>query len=176
MPNPASISLVFFAGLIIDARPDLSALAPSDALIPPSFIAVIKNARSSTDPPSCLTTGPAFGIAIVKSSIERTVWFSTALRKLIFCANCSADIPKAFCKEIVVSRACCCSTCPSTASFVAEITCAVRLLPVRPIAAAEAAMSIVSLAATPYFVNSLPNLWISATALFVESPVVVMSP
>ena len=80
IPRPASISLAFLDGLIIEARPDLSALAPSDALIPPSFIAVMKNAKSSTDPPSCFTTGPAFGIAIVKSSIERTVWFSTALR------------------------------------------------------------------------------------------------
>ena len=96
-------------GLIIDARPDFNALAPSDALIPPSFIAVRKNARSSTFPPSCLTTGAALGIAIVKSSIERTVWFSTAFKKLIFCANSSADKPKAFCNEIVVSSACCCS-------------------------------------------------------------------
>ena len=110
MPISARNSLVFFAGLMMDASPDLSALAPSDALIPPSFIAVIKNARSSTDPPSCFTTGPAFGIAIVKSSIDKTVWFSTAFRKLIFCASCSDDIPKAFCKEIVVSSACCCST------------------------------------------------------------------
>ena len=80
-------SLAFLDGLIKDARPDLSALAPSDALIPPSFIAVRKNAKSSTDPPSCFTTGPAFGIAVVKSSIDTTVWFSTALRKSIFPAN-----------------------------------------------------------------------------------------
>ena len=110
IPRPARNSLVFFAGLIIEARPDLSALAPSDALIPPSFIAVMKNARSSTDPPSCFTTGPAFGIAIVKSSIERTVWFSTALRKLIFCASSSDARPNAFVNDIVVSSACCCST------------------------------------------------------------------
>ena len=97
-------------GLINDARPDLSALAPSDALIPPSFIAVRKNARSSTEPPSCLITGAAFGIATVKSSIESSVWFSTALRKLIFFASSSLDKPNALCKEIVVSSACCCST------------------------------------------------------------------
>ena len=107
IPSPASISAAFLEGLIIEARPDLSALAPSDALIPPSFIAVMKNARSSTSPPSCLITGAAFGIAIVKSSIDKTVWFSTALRKLILLASCSEDIPKAFCKDIVVSRACC---------------------------------------------------------------------
>ena len=176
IPRSARNSLVFFAGLIIEARPDLSALAPSEALIPPSFIAVIKNARSSTEPPSCFTTGPAFGIAIVKSSIERTVWFSTALRKLIFCASCSEETPKAFCKEIVVSSACCCSTCPRTESLVAWITCASRALPCIPIAAAVAAISIVSFIAIPYFVNSLPSLWISATALFVASPEVVMSP
>ena len=107
IPRPASISDAFLEGLIIDASPDLSALAPSDALIPPSFIAVRKNARSSTDPPSCFTTGAAFGIAIVKSSIDKTVWFSTALRKLILVASCSEDIPNAFCRDIVVSNACC---------------------------------------------------------------------
>ena len=53
MPNPCINSLAFALGLIIEARPDLSALAPSDALMPPSFIAVRKNARSSTLPPSC---------------------------------------------------------------------------------------------------------------------------
>ena len=87
IPNPASISLAFLVGLINDARPDLSALAPSEALIPPSFMAVKKKARSSTSPPSCWITGPAFGIAIVKSSIETTVWFSTALRKFILLAS-----------------------------------------------------------------------------------------
>jgi hypothetical protein len=95
-PKPANISLAFLLGLINDARPDLSALAPSDALIPPSFIAVKKNAKSSTDPPSCFITGPALGIATVKSSIDTTVWFSTALRKLILLARSSAAIPKAF--------------------------------------------------------------------------------
>ena len=53
MPKPKSISFAFPVGLIKDARPDLSALAPSDALIPPSFIAVIKKAKSFTSPPSC---------------------------------------------------------------------------------------------------------------------------
>ena len=110
IPIAASISEVFFVGLIIEARPDFNAFAPSDALIPPSFIAVMKKARSSTSPPSCLTTGAALGIAIVKSSIERTVWFSTALRKSIFFARSSVERPNAFCKEIVVSNACCCST------------------------------------------------------------------
>ena len=53
MPSSPRNLLAFVDGLINDARPDLSALAPSDALIPPSFIAVRKNARSSTSPPSC---------------------------------------------------------------------------------------------------------------------------
>ena len=109
-------------GLIKDARPDFNALAPSDALIPPSFIAVKKNARSSTDPPSCLITGAAFGIAIVRSSIDKSVWFSTAFKKSIFLASSSLDKPNALCKEIVVSSACCCSTWPSTANFVAVST------------------------------------------------------
>ena len=104
-PSPAKNFDAFSDGLINDARPDLSALAPSDALIPPSFIAVRKNARSSTFPPSCWTTGPAFGIAIVKSSIDTTVWFSTALRKSIFFAKSSVATPNAFVTEIVVSNA-----------------------------------------------------------------------
>ena len=52
-PRPLSIFDALSEGLINDARPDLSAFAPSDALIPPSFIAVRKNAKSSTSPPSC---------------------------------------------------------------------------------------------------------------------------
>ena len=52
IPKPLSISLALVVGLIKDARPDLSALAPSDALIPPSFMAVRKNAKSFTSPPS----------------------------------------------------------------------------------------------------------------------------
>ena len=53
IPNPASICVAFSVGLIILERPDFRALAPSEALIPPSRIAVKKNARSSTSPPSC---------------------------------------------------------------------------------------------------------------------------
>ena len=94
-----------FVGLIKEARPDLSALAPSEALTPPSFIAVRKNARSSTSPPSCLTTGAAFGIAMVKSSIDRTDWFSTAFKKSIFPARSSAATPNALVTEIVASKA-----------------------------------------------------------------------
>ena len=66
-PNEFNTSVVFCAGLIIDARPDLSALADSEALIPPSRIAVRNKAKSFTSPPSCLTTGPALGIAITRS-------------------------------------------------------------------------------------------------------------
>ena len=122
IPSPSSILDALSDGLIKDARPDLSALAPCAALIPPSFIAVKKNARSSTSPPSCLTTGPAFGIAIVKSSIATTVWFSTALRKSIFFAKSSAATPNAFVIDIVVSSASCCSTPPRTARRVASTT------------------------------------------------------
>ena len=163
-------------GLINDARPDLSALAPSDALIPPSFIAVKKNARSSTSPPSCFTTGPAFGMAIVKSSIDTIVWFSTELRKSIFFPRSSAAMPNALVKEIVVCSACSCSTLPRTASLVACATCAVSSAPVLPIAAADAASSIVLLTATPYFVNSFASNSISFKALFVSSLVVNISP
>ena len=53
IPNPLSMSDAFLVGLINAARPDLSAFAPSDALIPPSFIAAIKNVKSFTSPPSC---------------------------------------------------------------------------------------------------------------------------
>ena len=52
-PRPAKNFEAFSDGLINEARPDLRAFAPSDALIPPSFIAVRKNAKSSTSPPSC---------------------------------------------------------------------------------------------------------------------------
>ena len=154
IPNPASISDAFSVGLINEARPDFNALAPSDAFIPPSRIAVKKNARSFTSPPNCLTIGPAFGMAIVKSSIDTTVWFSTAFRKSICPAKSSAAIPKAFVKEIVVSRACCCSTPPSTASLVASLTCASKSAPTLPMAAASAAIFIVSTAVSPNLVNS----------------------
>ena len=97
----------FSDGLIREAKPDFSAFAPSDALIPPSFIAVRKNAKSSTVPPSCLTTGPAFGIAIVRSSIDVTDWFSTAFKKSIFPARSSAATPNALVTEIVASKASC---------------------------------------------------------------------
>ena len=40
IPNPVNISFATLVGLIIDANADLSALAPSEALIPPSRIAV----------------------------------------------------------------------------------------------------------------------------------------
>ena len=89
MPKPFIISFALSVGLIRDARPDLSAFAPSDALTPPSFIADRKNARSLTSPPNCLTTGAALGIAVVISSRDTTVWFSTAFKKLIASANSS---------------------------------------------------------------------------------------
>ena len=176
IPISISIALAFLVGLIRDARPDLSALAPSDALIPPSFIAVKKNARSSTSPPNCLTTGPALGIAIVKSSIDTTVWFSTALRKSIFLVKSSAATPKAFVIDIVVSNAFSCSTAPRTASLVASATCAVRSAPVLPIAAASAAIFITSTTATPYLVNSFASKPISFNALSASSVVVKISP
>ena len=122
IPSVAKNLLVFSAGLIKDARPDFRAFAPSEALIPPSFMAVMKKARSSMSPPSCLTTGAAFGMAIVISSIATTVWFSTALRKSIVPARSFASTPNAFIKEMVVSRACSCSTPPRTESLVASLT------------------------------------------------------
>ena len=122
MPSFCRNSEDTFVGLIREARPDFSAFAPSEALIPPSFIAVKKNARSSTSPPSCFTTGPAFGIAIVRSLIEVTVSFSTAFKKSIFFARSSAATPKALVTEIVADKASCCSTSPSTASLVASRT------------------------------------------------------
>ena len=175
-PKPARKSDAFLVGLIRDARPDLSALAPSDALMPPSFIAVRKKARSSTLPPSCLTTGPAFGIAMVRSSIDVTVWFSTALRKLIFPARSSEATPNAFVTEIVVSSACCCSTLPSTASFAALDTWASRSAPILPIAAASAARVMVSETATPYFVNSFASSLICPSILSVSPADVKVSP
>ena len=176
IPRPPSILDAFSDGLIKDARPDLSALAPSEALMPPSFIAVRKNARSSTSPPSCCTTGPALGIAIVKSSIDTTVWFSTALRKSIFFAKSSAATPNAFVTEIVVSNACSCSTPPRTASLVASVTCAVSSAPILPIAAAFAAISMVFSTATPYLVYSFARVCICLTIASVSSCVVNISP
>ena len=41
MPKSDIIPTVCFVGLIREAKPDFNAFAPSDALIPPSLIAVI---------------------------------------------------------------------------------------------------------------------------------------
>ena len=106
-PRDSSISAAFPVGLIKAAKPDFKALAPSEALIPPSFIAVRKKARSSTLPPSCFTTGPAFGIAIVRSLMAVMVSFSTELRKLILPAKSSAATPNASVTAIVALSASC---------------------------------------------------------------------
>ena len=176
MPKPCINSEAFSVGLISEARPDLRALAPSDALIPPSFMAVRKKARSSTSPPSCLITGPALGIAMVKSSMEVTVWFSTAFRKLIFFARSSVAVPNALVRDIVVASACSFSTLPSTASLVASATCAKRSAPCLPIAAASAARPMVFSTATPYLVYSAASAWMSLTMRSVSSLVVKSSP
>ena len=89
IPNPANISFATLVGLIKDASPDFKALAPSDALIPPSLIAVKYNAKSSTLPPRPLIIGPALGIASTKSLRVVDVWFSTAFKKLIDSASSS---------------------------------------------------------------------------------------
>ena len=136
MPSFPTKSEAFWLGLIKDARPDFSALAPSDALIPPSFIAVRKKDRSLTSPPSCLTTGAAFGIAIVKSSMLRAVWFSTAFKKSTLFASSSVETLNASVRLIVVCNASDCPTPPRTASFAAWSICWRRSAPVLPIAAA----------------------------------------
>ena len=92
IPNPASISDALSVGLISEARPDFNAFAPSDALIPPSFMAVKKNAKSLTSPPSCLIIGATLGIAMVISSSDTTVWFSTAFKKSMLDAKSSVEI------------------------------------------------------------------------------------
>ena len=161
---------------MIDARPDFSALAPSPASIPPSFIAVIKNARSSTLPPSCLTTGAAIGIAVVRSSILVTDWFSTALRKSIFLARSSVAIPKAFVTDIVVSSACACSTLPRTASLVAFVTWLIRSAPIAPVAAASAARPRVLSTDIPHLVNSKESSFKESVIFLVSSTVVEKSP
>ena len=148
-PKPLSMSLALCVGLIKDARPDFRALAPSDALIPPSFIAAMKKARSLTSPPRAFTTGATFGIAVVISSRDITVWFSTALRKSISVARSLDEIPKAFCKDMVVSRALFSSSCPNTDSFRAAAVWFCRSAPAKPAAAASAAMSSASDTATP---------------------------
>ena len=84
--------------------------------------------------------------------------------------------PKAFVTEIVVSKACVCSTPPSTASLVACTTCAVNAAPILPIAAASAAIFIVSSTATPYLVYSFARCWICLTIASVSSCVVNISP
>ena len=96
IPNPANISLATFVGLIRDAIADLIALAPSEAFTPPSFIAVRYRAKSCTSPPNDLITGPAFGIASVRSARLVDVWFSTALRKLIDSVSSCVFCLKAF--------------------------------------------------------------------------------
>ena len=53
IPTAAAAFDAALLGLIKDARPDLSALAPCAAEIPPSCIAAIKYAKSFTSPPSC---------------------------------------------------------------------------------------------------------------------------
>ena len=105
-----------------------------------------------------------------------TVWFSTALRKLIFLVRSSADVPNASCNAIVVDKASDCSTDPRTARRVASVTCAIRSAPILPLAAASAASFIVSTTATPYFVNSSASSLIFSRAAFVSSVVVNISP
>ena len=102
MPYCFAVIDACFVGLIKEAIPDFRAFAPSAAEIPPSLRATIIKAKSFTSPPSALTTGPAFGIAVVKSCKEREVWFSTALRKFTELARSSVLILKAFCKDKVV--------------------------------------------------------------------------
>ena len=98
-------SLAAFVGLTIEARPDFSAFAPSAALTPPSRIAAKKTAKSSTSPPSPRITGATFGIAIVISSRDTTVWFSTAFKKSIVDASFVDEILNADCRAMVAVRA-----------------------------------------------------------------------
>ena len=110
MPSVSKKSEAAFVGFTNRPRLDFRALAPSDAATPLSFIAAMKNARSFTSPPRALITGATFGIAVVISSRATTDWFSTAFRKLIASARPSEESLKAFCKEIVVASAFCCSS------------------------------------------------------------------
>ena len=176
IPNPASISDAFPVGLINAARPDLSAFAPSDALIPPSFIAAIKNVKSFTSPPNCWITGATFGIAVVISSRDTTVWFSTALRKSIDSASFSDDIPKAFCSDMVVSRAFWLSTWPRIERRVACAVWRCKSKPWKPAAAASAAKPTVWETEMPYFVNCFPSSVIFASASLVSCCGVNKSP
>ena len=176
IPTAAAALDAALLGLIKDASPDLSALAPCAAEIPPSCIAAMKYAKSFTSPPSCWITGATFGIASVKSSSATTVWFSTALRKSIVPAIAEVSIWKAFLSAIVVSNAFSCVTPPSTASlFVCSTSCS-NPLPEKPAAAASAAILIVSETLRPYFVYSSPNARIFFKAASVAPWSVNMSP
>ena len=68
-----------------------------------------------------IKAGAAFGIAVVISSKDVTVWFSTAFKKSIVPAKSAEEILKAFCNEIVVCNACCESICPKTDRRVASV-------------------------------------------------------
>ena len=149
IPIAANFSVATLVGLIKEARADFNALAPSDALIPPSFIAVKYKARSLTSPPSPCITGPAFGIASTRSARLVDVWFSTEFKKLIDSASCSV-----FCLKVVwIARvafiASCLSTSPRTASLLVSLTEESNSFPVFPVAAMSAASAIVSLKEIP---------------------------
>ena len=176
IPNADSFCLAASVGLIILPSDDLIALAAWLALMPPSRMAVSINARSSTSPPSCCTTEPAFGMASLKSSMARMVWFSAAFRNAILPAKSSAAIPKALVSEMVVSRASSCSRPPRTASLVACVTCSVRSVPTLPIWATLAARPTVFSTAIPYLVNSSASSLMFANAFSVSASVVNMSP
>ena len=158
-PKLLITSTVFSVGLIIEARPDFNALADSAALIPPSRIAVRNSARSCTSPPSCLTTGPALGIATTRSLRDVEVWFSTALRKLIDSASSLVFKLNALCRDRVADIASCLSTSPRIARRVVSATDSSNSFPVLPVAAISAANPIVSFAAAPKDdANSLAKL------------------
>ena len=176
MPKLARRFLASSVGLINLPRDDLSAFAPWAADIPPSLIAVRKKARSSTSPPKAFTTEPAFGIASLKSSIDRIVWFSAAFRKFTLSDNSSIETPKALVREMVVSRASSCSSPPKTDSLVACLTCASRASPMFPIWATRAARPTVFSTAIPYLVNSSASSLTFSRALSVSPVVVNMSP
>ena len=167
IPSFAAASDAALDGLIKDARPDFNAFAPCSALIPPSFIAVRKNARSSTLPPSCLIIGATLGIAFDKSSRLKTVWFSTELRKSIVFPSSADPIEKAFCNAIVVSNALSCATPPRTASLLACFTTSSNCFPELPAAAASAAIPIVSATLSPYLVYSfaMSRMFLSALSV-----------
>ena len=136
----------------------------------------MKNAKSFTSPPSCWITGATFGIAVVISSSDTTVWFSTALRKSIDAAKSSDDILNAFCKEIVVSSAFWVSTCPRIESLVACTVWRCKSRPEKPAAAASAARLTVCETATPYCVKDCPRAVILSSAASVSAFGVNRSP